>query len=45
MDTNMWCPDKGNLIAGGPQILEETSDTILEFMVGHNTTPKKRFVR
>jgi hypothetical protein len=35
----------GNLIAGGSMDLREGSDTILEIVVGPNTTPQNRLVR
>jgi len=38
-------PDSGNLIAGGPMDLGKDSDTILNFVVGPNTTPQNRVVR
>jgi len=37
--------DNGNLIVGGLIDLEGDSDTMLEIVVGPNTTPQNRFAR
>ncbi|AES74935.1 hypothetical protein MTR_6g015030 [Medicago truncatula] len=42
VDINGGWPDNGNLIAGGPADLGGGSDTILEIVVGPNTTPQNR---
>jgi len=45
MNINGRWPDNGNLIAGGPMDLGGGSDSILEIVVGPNTTPQNRLVR
>jgi len=45
VDLNGGWPDNKNLIAGGPTDFGGGSDTILEIVVGPNTTPQNRLVR
>jgi len=44
VDINGGWSDSGNLITGGPRDLEGGFDTILEFVVGPNSTPQNRLV-
>lgn len=44
LDINGGWSDNRNIILGGPTDHERSSDTIIEIMVVHNTTPQNRFV-
>jgi len=44
VDVNGGWPNGRNLIAGGPTSLAGGSNTILEFVVGPNTTAQNRLV-
>jgi len=45
LDINGGWPDSRNLLAGSLMDLGGDSDTILEILVGPNTTPQNWFVR